>query len=182
MLKRLGYVIKNGAYVHSDRKALFIGDYIDRGPQNLEAVDIVRRMTDAGSAYALLGNHEYNAIGFHLQDPDNGAFLRPHTERNIKRHKAFLEEAAEKPIEAQDALKWFQGLPIALEVGNGLFVHACWEHDYISQSKALLGQDMIMNDHFLYSSFKEGHETYEIVDTLLKGPEYKFAGLWGLAL
>lgn len=43
---------------------VFVGDYIDRGPDSLRVVELVRAMVDAGSAVALCGNHEFNAICF----------------------------------------------------------------------------------------------------------------------
>ncbi|MEG0186401.1 MAG: metallophosphoesterase, partial [Stenotrophomonas sp.] len=62
LLKHLGYRERMGAWRHPERSARFVGDLIDRGPGQLETLDIVRRMIDAGSAEAILGNHEFNAI------------------------------------------------------------------------------------------------------------------------
>jgi hypothetical protein len=53
LFRKLDYERKNGAYRHPDRKIIFVGDYIDRGPDSPEVVDIVRSMVDAGSAIAL---------------------------------------------------------------------------------------------------------------------------------
>ena len=78
LLSELGYVNRDGAYRHPERTALFVGDFIDRGPQQLSSVMTVRRMVDAGSAQAVMGNHEFNAIAWHTPDPTKaGEHLRP---------------------------------------------------------------------------------------------------------
>ena len=66
-LGNLGYRERNGAWRHSDptRHVVFLGDFIDRGPDNREVIRIVRSMLDAGIASAVMGNHELNAIHFH---------------------------------------------------------------------------------------------------------------------
>jgi hypothetical protein len=46
---------------------IFVGDFIDRGPQQREVLRIARAMCEAGSASAVLGNHEFNAIGWATQ-------------------------------------------------------------------------------------------------------------------
>ena len=43
------------------RMALFLGDYLDRGPEIREVLHTVRGMVEAGDALAILGNHESNA-------------------------------------------------------------------------------------------------------------------------
>ena len=53
-------------YRHADRKVVFIGDFVDRGPGIGEVIEIVRAMVDAGDALAVMGNHEYNAIAFQM--------------------------------------------------------------------------------------------------------------------
>ena len=70
LLADMGYRDRAGAWRHPARQAVFVGDFIDRGPSQLETVDIVRRMVDVGGALAVMGNHELNAIAWFLPDPD----------------------------------------------------------------------------------------------------------------
>ena len=65
LLKQLGYRHHLGAWRHPERSAIFVGDFIDRGPGQLETIRIVREMLDAGTALAVMGNHEFNAIAWY---------------------------------------------------------------------------------------------------------------------
>ena len=69
LLRALGYDEHGRAFAHPDRTAVFVGDLIDRGPQQVEVLNIVRSMVAAGSARALMGNHEFNAISYVTPDP-----------------------------------------------------------------------------------------------------------------
>lgn len=53
MLADMGYSRYGGGYRHPDRKALFVGDFIDRGPAISEVLEIVRSMVDANDALAV---------------------------------------------------------------------------------------------------------------------------------
>ena len=93
LLKRLGYRVKDGAWRHPQgRMALFLGDLIDRGPGQVEVLTIVRDMIEAGSGRSVMGNHEWNAIGYGSPDPESGGWLRPRSANKTTQHKAFLEQ------------------------------------------------------------------------------------------
>ena len=66
LLRRLGCAERDGAWRHTEpsRTAVFVGDYIDRGPAQVETIEIVRRMVDKGTARAIMGNHALNAIAW----------------------------------------------------------------------------------------------------------------------
>src|SRR5580698_10478010 len=85
LLSKLGYELTGKGYRHPERKAFFVGDYIDRGPQIKETLEIVRFMVENDQAIALRGNHEYNALCFHFQETDGG-HLRKHLIKNIIQH------------------------------------------------------------------------------------------------
>lgn len=57
LLEKLGYSKSRGIYSHAQRKVLFVGDYIDRGPKIRETLEIVRLMVESENAIALMGNH-----------------------------------------------------------------------------------------------------------------------------
>lgn len=60
LLALLGYLADaGGVYRHPEgRKAVFLGDLVDRGPRVLDCVRLVRRMVEAGSALCVPGNHD----------------------------------------------------------------------------------------------------------------------------
>jgi protein phosphatase len=69
LLQKLGYrattldadspVWGNRAYVHPHgRKAVFVGDLVDRGPRIVDTVRLVRNLIVAGSALCVPGNHD----------------------------------------------------------------------------------------------------------------------------
>ena len=89
LLLKLGYKLSNGAYSHPNRKVLFVGDYIDRGPKIRETLNIVKSMVESENAIALMGNHEYNALCFHFQETEGG-HLRKHLIKNITRYYLLL--------------------------------------------------------------------------------------------
>src|SRR3984885_11359032 len=64
LLCALDYAEVEGVFRHPERQMIFVGDFIDRGPQQREVLRIARSMCDSGAARAVMGNHEFNAIGW----------------------------------------------------------------------------------------------------------------------
>lgn len=169
LLHKLGYTIVNGSYKHPERKALFVGDYIDRGPQIRETLQIVKAMVDSESAVALMGNHEYNALCFHFQD-SKGGHLRKHSIKNILQHYETLKQFQNKQKEYEKYLEWFMTLPLYYETDTFRAVHACWDYNNIEYLRLTLVEDRLTDD-LTYESVKKGTELYEAIDQTLKGKE-----------
>ena len=113
LLKALGYVERAGAYRHPTNTALFLGDLIDRGPQQVDCIRIPRLMRDAGSAKILMGNHEFNAIAYATQrDDGSSGYLRPRTDPNTSQHAAFLGAVGVDTVEPRDVVGFFKTLPL----------------------------------------------------------------------
>ena len=134
LLGKLGYQQRRGSFRHpAGRRVLFLGDYIDRGPDIRRVLPIVRAMTEEGQALAIAGNHEVNALKFAQRD-ETGAFLKEHSQWNQQVHAACLEQIAiPHPREWAEWLQWFRELPLYLDLGDLRMVHACWNADAIKQ-------------------------------------------------
>lgn len=177
LLGRMGYEERGGAYRHSGRTALFVGDFIDRGPAQVETVDIARRMVDSGSAMAVMGNHELNAIAWHTTDPGNpGDFLRSRHSgkwgaKNRRQHAAFLAEVEDKPVLHRELIDWFLMLPLWLELPEIRVVHACWHPERIEWLRPRLGQGNRMTRELMIEATREGAPEFVATECLTKGIE-----------
>jgi hypothetical protein len=178
LLQRLGYSRHAGVYRHRRRRAIFVGDIIDRGPRIREALLLVRDMVDAGSAHMVMGNHEFNAITYctphHEMPPGCCDYLRPHTSGNTRQIAETLEQFANHPYEWHDMLQWFRRLPLYLELGNHRsnncfrVVHACWDHQLINQHQHRF-PDGGFDEQFIRESVVAGSLASVTVQVLTRG-------------
>ena len=168
LLKKLGYKPENDCWRHESRQVIFLGDFIDRGPQQRRVLDIVIPMVRHGSALAVMGNHEFNALAFHTPNDAEG-WLRPHTEKNIGQHRAFLDEYQDDSA-LEDALAFFWSLPLWLDLDGLRIVHACWDSEAIKQLKKEHEGPRLTPELLRRASSSECWE-YGAVETLLKGKE-----------
>jgi hypothetical protein len=176
LLKRLGYANRGGAWRHPERQALFVGDLIDRGPDQLRSVRLVRAMTDAGSARATMGNHEFNAIAWATSDPDHeGRHLRPRHgakgEKNRKQHQRFLEEVGPDSADHREWIRWFFDLPLWIREPGFQVIHACWSPHQVALARPHLRDGERITPEFVEAASREGSELHGVVETLLKGVE-----------
>ena len=160
LLGRMGYSDSSGVWRHPRRTAVFVGDLIDRGPEQLATVAIARRMIEAGSAQAVMGNHEFNAIAWR-----HG--WREQSTKNQAQHHAFLAEASEGSTKHHEIVDWFETLPLWLELDGLRVIHACWN----DQSQAALGGSSVLTRDALHAGATKGTAEYAAVEILLKGPE-----------
>jgi hypothetical protein len=175
LLRELGYSRSSArtAYRHASRQAIFVGDLIDRGPSQLRVLEIVKGMVDEGSAQMVMGNHEFNALAYATLDPETpGEFLRPHNEKNIRQHQAFLEQLSDD--ERKYYLGWFQTIPLWLDLGELRVIHACWHQPSITLIERSLGGNVFPSTEHLIAASRAtapSSPLYEAVEVILKGPE-----------
>lgn len=167
LLDQLGYRKHDGVFQHPTRQAIFVGDFIDRGPKIRETLQLVRGMVDSGHALAVLGNHEVNALRMYHHGP-NGEPLRAHSAKNLRQHQATLDQLAlPSPDEWEEYLRWFRSLPLFLDLGNLRVVHAAW----CSKAVATLGHRRFSDDDFLVSTSLRGTPENDAIRILINGPE-----------
>jgi len=165
LLEQMGYSSQNGVYWHPKRQVIFLGDFIDRGPNQREVIQIVRPMIESGAALSVMGNHEFNAIAFATRD-ENGNFLREHTDKNCGQHEAFLKAYSPGSDDHQDVIEWFKTLPLWLDLGELRIVHACWD----TTAMAKLGSNRLSHS-LLRAASRKGSVEYVAMETVLKGKE-----------
>jgi hypothetical protein len=172
LLIKLGYTEAEGAFRHETRKAIFVGDFVDRGPEQREVLQIARTMCEAETAFAVLGNHEFNAIGWATSD-GRGGFLRAHTEANLKQHRDFLLQFAEGSPDYHDAIRWFRDLPVWLELPGLRVVHACWYEPSRVALRPYLDGRCCFTEGGIREALRRGSPAYAAAEILMKGPEQR---------
>jgi Calcineurin-like phosphoesterase len=172
LLKTMGYRHRLGAWRHPDSTAIFVGDFIDRGPGQLRTVRIVRKMTDAGTALAVMGNHEFNAIAWHSPDPENdGKHLRSRNEKHRSQHVRFLEEVEDNPDEHAELIDWFLTLPLWIELPGLRVIHACWHLEYMTKLAPRLLAGNRIDRALVTAASRRGSPEHDAIETLIKGME-----------
>lgn len=135
LLALMGYVpCGRGYQAPQGRQAVFLGDLIDRGPGQIRVLEIVRAMVESGDALCIMGNHEFNAIAYVVDDPSSpGEALRPNRGdsakclKNRQQHAEFLAQVGEGSKDHREWVEWFRSLPVCLDLGGIRAVHGCWD-------------------------------------------------------
>jgi len=123
MLKEmLREIEKDASTRDGDHSLVFLGDYIDRGPDSKGVVALLKEGSLPMPAVFLMGNHEDMLLGGNV----------PH----------WLSQGGDKTVESYggapsvDHIKWMRTLQISHRVGKWLFVHAG-----VDPTKSLAEQD-----------------------------------------
>jgi hypothetical protein len=157
-------------------KAVFLGDFIDysrdRSDPNCDdkyVVETVKNMVQVGDAYAIMGNHELNALMYHTsticEKTGKHKWLRDRSEDNKRQHHSFLEAhnvnfdddySSPKDPELKETLDWFLTLPLFIDFGEFRVVHAQWDDNCISLIKSCFPDNTI--DHSKQASLADIHQ------------------------
>lgn len=178
LLDALGYQHRQGRWQppQAERGLVFLGDLIDRGPQQRAVLDRVRALEEDGLAQRIMGNHEMNALHWAMER--DGAPARRHSPGNQAHHQAFLDAYAGDAKGYAQALDWMARAPFVLHHGPFVFVHAFWTPTVEAAAVTALGPqvqgtgfDGLANTPgFLDAAVPQG-TAGSALDLLTKGPE-----------
>jgi hypothetical protein len=171
LLKALGYSKTGGVWKHPTRTAIFIGDFINRGPEIRETLQIVRSMTEGGYALAILGNHEYSAILYHIKD-SKGMYLSRHIAGNRNQIQSTLNAFKNYKEEWRDYLKWFRTLPFFIDLGKIRIAHAYWNDQDMQFLRKFIPPGKLKKG-FLRSIHEDQHPAAAMIYKTLKGLEFQ---------
>lgn len=143
-------------------------------------------MVDAGTAQTVMGNHEFNAIGWYLPDPDQpGEYLRKHHsakygDKNRRQHQAFLAEVEGTPLHAE-YVRWFLSLPVFLDLPELRVVHACWHPGALAYLRPHLTDANCLTPETMIAASREPDDeaekdtpaltVFKAIEVVLKGVE-----------
>ncbi len=169
LLEKLGYRFQQGSYRHPQRKAVFLGDLVDRGPKIRETLQLVYEMVSRGDAWVVLGNHELNVIKFHTESRESGkGYLRERNQRHASQIKETLDQFADYQDELAYFIDWFKTLPLFLSFDDFRVAHACWDQPLIEE---YLGryQSPQINEDVLHRSMDLSSTEFRLVNRLTRG-------------
>ncbi len=174
LLDTLGYRRQAGVWRHASRQALFLGDIIDRGPRIREALHIVHDMAEAGQAHCIMGNHEFNALGWATPAPPGSGkqFVREHTPRHERLIEATLTQFAHHPREWDEFVQWFYQMPLFIDAGRFRLVHACWDNALIASLRGPFPSGCV-DEHFVQAAAVPGSYACNVFDRLLRGTDMR---------
>lgn len=177
LLKKMGYTKYDGVWRHPERLAVFIGDYVDRGCENIRTCRIVMDMQKAGTAHAIMGNHEFNCLAFHTKVPGKSSeYLRPRTPKNCDQAKETLAEFEKHPNDKRLILDWMKTLPLWLDLPRLRVVHAFWspQAQKILKKQYLAADNSVIWENFpkLAKAEEDNLEAKDARSHLLSGPEH----------
>lgn len=176
LLGQMGYSHGlNGWRPPQGRQAIFAGDLINRGPQQVQTCRIVRSMIDAGHARAVLGNHEVHAIGYATPCPSGarGAWLRPRVAWSDRQHRAFLSEVGCGSRLHHELIGWLRTLPFVLELGEAScgirVVHAWWDQASVDRLAVLLPSGNLLADGDVHDALAHDTGLADVIERLSRG-------------
>ena len=145
LLEKLGYSKKGHIFKQSDNRKLgFVGDFINRGPDSVKVLSLLKSLHQDGLAVMVLGNHEFRLI----QDSVSGKKV---------------------PTDYEPFLPWLRTLPLFLELEKIRIVHAVWHFSSIE----ILKKTMVSDDTFIEETMKEKSPYGDAVKRIISGIKIK---------
>jgi hypothetical protein len=127
-------------------------------------------MIEEGHAFAVLGNHELNALAFHTEDPNKpGESMRRRTPKHVGQLRKTIEQL--NSDELKFYLEWFRTLPLFLDLGEVRAVHACWDGRKIESIEQALAAHGGITASFLQAAYDKQNALFAPVDVVLKGKD-----------
>lgn len=102
---------------------VFLGDYVDRGPDSRGVIDQLIELQDRCRVVALRGNHEIMFFGVAFGGLDDAIWLESGGNATVTSYGGTLDKI---PASHKD---FFKSLLPHYEVDDAIFVHACYEAD-----------------------------------------------------
>lgn len=127
-LRHRGIIDEHDAWAAGDAHLWFLGDFVDRGPDGISAIDLVMRLQQqaadtGGMVQTLLGNHEILLLGMYYYGesavPSDGA------PRNFARSwMANGGQLSDQDALTDEHLEWLTSRPAVAHAADHLLLHS----------------------------------------------------------
>ena len=174
-LIELGYQKTTSGYSHLERMAIFVGDFINRGPEIKKTIRIIRAMVENNKALAVLGNHEINAVIYYLKFKTGDPTIKSLNKNFYALYKT-INQFSKNQEELVDHLKWMRTLPLFLDMGDFRIVHACWSQPAIDFIRNQIPDGKIKKSIFREIYRNPNSEIGKSIWTLTKGVDFRLPG------
>lgn len=138
------------------RRLVFVGDFVDRGPDSPGVVDLVQRLVEGGHACAIAGNHEINLL---RHDPKDGAgwFFDERYASDTAKYSHFAR--ATNTLQRARIERFLNDLPLGLERDDLRIIHAAWHAPDVAKARAMpLGSARSAYDRWEAEAARLAHE------------------------
>jgi hypothetical protein len=202
LLNSLGYKEdENGCFSHASksRMAIFLGDVIDKGDEQFETIDIVKKMQESGNAKFVLGNHEMDLLLYYTNDAKTGTYYGKSNEKIATKTACFRDAFKGRLKERAEVLKWLEKQPLFLKnEGKDVFsfseassftlpnntdsielkpndtkgfnaIHASWNTQALKQLDKFLEKDNHVSKSFWKNAIKENSPEKQLLQSILEG-------------
>ena len=154
LLAKLGYQIKRigregerdyRVLENSGRRAIFVGDLVDRGSRTPDVLSLVMAMTQAGEALCVIGNHDDKLL----------RWLKGRDVKVTHGLEKSTEQMAPTPEDFKDRVKAFlEGLPSHLWLDSGRLVVA-----HAGIAERMIGRSRLQFVNFVFTARQQGRKT-----------------------
>jgi hypothetical protein len=122
------------------------------------------------SAFAVMGNHELNAIGWALRN-ERSIPLRKHSINNGRQNEKFLASINPGSLLHEEIIDWFLTLPLSIDLPELGIFRACW-HEVSQQGiRPYLDKRLRLDKSEIAEIYDQETIAYDAIEVQLKGPE-----------
>lgn len=145
LLRHLGYD-EDGRHPEQ-RRLVFVGDLVDRGPDSPAVVALVQNFMGAGRAQCVLGNHEFNLL-LKEKKLDNHWFFGQESSLDRGNPEEITPAVLADASMRKSLRDFFSSLPLVLERPDLRVVHACWDDQMVELARHATSTKGLYRKHF----------------------------------
>ncbi|MFB3926450.1 MAG: metallophosphoesterase family protein [Syntrophales bacterium] len=136
-------------------RIVFIGDYIDRGPDPCEVVDLILELKSKYRVSCLIGNHEQMFLDYHCHNSNRELYFLNGGTTTIGCYGIIDTPGGKKINVPEDHMEFYRSLLPYYETEEYIFVHAGMRPGIPLEKQSMVDLTWIRGE-FIYSKYDFG--------------------------